>query len=157
MTARTATRTASTAASVISWERRSFMCSCLGYRGLRGFDSLQLGRGPDCDRGFGHSDTSVGCDLEHHVLVSDLANGPVDAARGDHLVALFEVAEQGRLLLAPPALRHDDQHPEEEEHQDEEDERVQTASLFSRSRVSALKDASLPSSIAARAPAVSCR
>src|SRR5690242_3225383 len=123
---------------------------------FRHFLRLFFGLGASGDRALREPDACVGRDLEDDVVILDLAHEAEDPAERHHLVSDLDVLEQPGLRLTPATLRHHDQEVEEGDHSAEEDQGcVQAASGVSRSSVSALNVASLPSSIAVRAPAVS--
>src|SRR3972149_3996310 len=92
------------------------------------------------------------------VLLVDVLDDPVDPAHREDLVASLDALEQPLLLLLPGALWADQQHPQQDEHGENDDQRSHGSSSgppASLASVSALKAASAPRSIAARARAVS--
>src|SRR5262249_50728895 len=105
---------------------------------------------------------------ERQLVALDRADGAVETARGEDLVALGDVLEQRLLRDLSPLLRPDHEQPHHREDRDDDDQKacaacsrcdyVQAASSgppARRSSASRLKSASRPASTAARAPAVS--
>src|SRR5438874_3808837 len=114
------------------------------------------------DRAPGDPDLDLGGDPDEDVVVPDIGDLAVEPAGGDDLVAGGDAPQHRFLGKAAPLLRAQDREPHEEEGDRDQNESgwVHVASMTpraarpSRASASALKSASCPRSIAARAPAV---